>query len=93
MTDAKARLLAGVGADLRAALECWPEHFFATAAAVSESAGHDDVLAKLVELFAASTAAARRRADAAEAQLAAVRRSHLALAPEPVPVRKRSVPA
>ena len=88
MTDAKALLLAAVGADLRAALECWPEHFFATAAAVSESADHDDVLAKLVELLAANTAQLTRRADAAKAQFAAARRAHLSLVPD-VPEQRK----
>ena len=85
MTDAKAILLAGVGPEFRDVLERIPlDHLFATAADIAVSDAPADVLAAFVELFAASTAAARRRADLAEAQLAAVRRSHLALVPEPL---------
>jgi hypothetical protein len=82
MTDARHALLAGLGGDLREVLERIPEHFILTAAAVAEGTDHEAVLAALCDLLAASTAHLRRRADEAEAQLAAARRSHLALVPQ-----------
>lgn len=80
--DAKARLLADVGPDLRAALARWPAHFVETAAAIAESDTRADVLAELCDLLARNVAHERRRADEAEAQLAAARRSHLVLVPD-----------
>ena len=46
------------------------------------TADHEAVLVALCDLLAASTAHLTRRADASEAQLAASRRSHLALVPD-----------
>ena len=83
MTDAKARLLAEVGPDLRAALERVPGYLIETAAAIAAGDERADVLDALVDLLAANTARETRRADAAEAQLATLRRSHLALVPSP----------
>jgi hypothetical protein len=81
--DAKARLLAEVGADLRVALERVPGYLIETAAAIATGDERADVLAALCDLLAANTARETRRADKAQAQLAAARRSHLALVPPP----------
>ena len=80
--DAKARLLAESGPDLRAALERMPGHLIETAAAIATGDERADVLAALCDLLAASTANQTRRADAAETQLAELRRHGLHLAPD-----------
>jgi len=81
--DAKTRLLAEVGPDLRATLERMDAHFILTAAAIAESGAKDDVLAALCELLAANTDQLRRRNDAATAELATLRRHGLRLVKEP----------
>jgi hypothetical protein len=80
--DAKARLLAEVGPDLRAALERVPGHLIETATAIATGDERADVLAALCDLLAANTARETRRADAAQAQLAELRRHGLRLAPD-----------
>ena len=81
--DAKALLLADADPEMRAALDRIPAHFIATAAAIAEGTGREATLAALCDLLAASVAHNRRRADEAEAQLAASRRSHLSVVTTP----------
>lgn len=80
--DVKARLLAEAGPDLRAALERVPGYLVETAAAIATGEERADVLDALCDLLAANTARETRRADAAQARLAELRRHGLHLAPD-----------
>jgi hypothetical protein len=81
--DAKVLVLADTAADYRAALERIPAAYFTVAQETADDpADRVCVLWRLVELYEAAVRQQKRRADAAEAQLAAARRSHLALVPD-----------
>lgn len=83
--DARTRLLADVGTDLRAdlhaTLERIDEHFILTAAAIAETDATRDVLISLCELLAANTAQLERQIAASKAEVATLRRHGLQLVP------------
>jgi hypothetical protein len=89
MTDARTRLLADCGPELRATLERMDEHFIETAAAIAESDAKDDVLGALCDLLVAHNAQLTRRNDAATAELATLRRHGLRLVSQP-PTKKEN---
>ena len=91
--DAKARMLASVGADLAAALERIPAAYFTVAEeTASDRTDRMAVLWRLVELYTAATEQERRRADAAQAELAKVRRSRLRIVSESHTLNKGVTP-